>query len=78
MKCLYFLTLDFPAPFHPHELKYQIKLALKPSGEQIQSTVLRSLSTTYTFMGGLSVAGKVRRQSHGSEIYEIDSYSDLT
>ena len=32
----------------------------------------------YTFTGGLGVAGKVRRKSHGNEIYRIDSYSDLT
>ena len=79
MKCLYFLTLDFPAPFHPHnELKYQIKLALKPSGRADPVNRIEVPFDYYTFMGGLSVAGKVRRESHGSEIYGIDSYSDLT
>ena len=79
MKCLYFLTLDFPAPFHPHnELKYQIMLALKPSGRADPDNRIEVPFNYYTFMGGFSVAGKVRRKSQGSEIYGIDSYSDLT
>ena len=77
MKCLY-LTLDLPAPFHPHnELKYEIKLALKPSGRADPVNPIE-VPFDYTFMGGLSLAGKVRRESHGSKIYGIDPCSDLT
>ena len=78
MKCI-FLTLDFPAPFHPHnELKYQIKLALKPSGRADPVNRIEVPFDYCTFMGGLGVNGKVRHRSHGKEKYGIDTYSDLT
>lgn len=31
----------------------------------------------YTFMGGMRRAGMMKRKSHGSEVYGIDSYSAL-
>lgn len=74
----FFLHIDFPAPFHPYnELKYQIKLALKPSGRVYPCSRIEVPFDYYTFMGGLGVAGKFRRKTHGNKIYGIDSYSDL-
>ena len=71
MKCI-FLTLDFPAPFHPHnELKYQIKLALKPSRRADPVNRIEVPFDYCTFMGGLGVAGKVRHRSHGKENMEL-------
>ena len=81
MQCdgVYFLTLDFPAPFHPHnDLKYQIKMALKPSGRADPVNRIEVPFDFYTFMGGLGTAGIVRHKSHGNEVYGIDSYSALT
>ena len=73
----FFLHVDFPAPFHPHELKYQIKLALKLSGRVDPCSRTEVPFDYYTFMGGLGVAGKFRRKTHGNKIYGIDSYSAL-
>ena len=70
--------LDYPDPFHPHnELKYQIKLALKPSGRADPVVRIEIPFDFYTFMGVMRRAGKMKRKSNGSDVYGIDGYSAL-